>query len=136
MSDVSSIASGASDPEDDHQDDLCFPPSPSAFPQNTSDSSSLDPPPLSDPSEYLPDGSGKLCVAPSIDTALSALKDLREKLRPHRKNGPSHVNVYFDPFTHYRMLSMQAMLADYTSSLSATHGCWAASSLQAAVFLG
>ncbi len=34
------------------------------------------------------------------------------------------------------MLGMQAMFADYTSSLSATHGCWAASSLQAAVFLG
>ncbi|KAF8903966.1 hypothetical protein CPB85DRAFT_1180931, partial [Mucidula mucida] len=79
---------------------------------------------------------GRLCEAPSIETALSALKDLRKKLCPHCQKGPGHVNVYFDPFTHYQMLGMQAMLSDYTSSLSATYGHWAASSLQATVFLG
>ncbi len=144
-SDTSSIASGASDPEDDHQDNLRFPPPPPASPQDTlepgtspvNDRTSPSPvPPSFNASEFLPNGSGRLCEAPSIETALSALKDLRKKLCPHCQKGPGHVNVYFDPFTHYQMLGMQAMLSDYTSSLSATYGHWAASSLQAAVFLG
>ncbi|KAJ7753134.1 hypothetical protein DFH07DRAFT_710355, partial [Mycena maculata] len=82
----------------------------------------------------LPDG--KLREAPSVSSALAALKDLLELLHPRRKSGKGHIDPGIDPFVRLQMETMQTMLNFYTSPLSRTHGAWVASSLQAAVSLG
>ncbi|KAJ7163446.1 hypothetical protein C8R43DRAFT_1086346 [Mycena crocata] len=79
---------------------------------------------------------GKLREAPTVTAALTALKDLKELLRPHRTTGRGYKDPGTDPFVRVRMENMEIMLNLYTGNLSKTKGCWAASSLQAAVSWG
>ncbi|KAH6901434.1 hypothetical protein BKA70DRAFT_1113902, partial [Coprinopsis sp. MPI-PUGE-AT-0042] len=83
---------------------------------------------------------GHLRQAPSVDIALEALQDLKEKLKgvPYQSRGYKHDD--FDPFIRPRLEGMRAMLAFYTTVVvnasPSCYGKWGASALQAAVSLG
>jgi hypothetical protein len=78
---------------------------------------------------------GKHHEAPSVIQAMKALDDLKVKLHPQHEKGAGYKDPDLDPFTQAWLEGMQTLLSLYTDMRSATHGQWAASSLQAALSL-
>jgi hypothetical protein len=78
---------------------------------------------------------GKCREAPSVIQAMKALDDLKVKLCPQCEKGAGYKDPDLDPFTQARLEGKQTLLSLYTDMRSATHGQWAASSLQAALSL-
>jgi hypothetical protein len=65
------------------------------------------------------------------------LKDLELMLRGKpRGKSRGYYKPETDPFTRFRLSGMQAALNLYTRTVSATHGQWRRSGLQAALGLG
>lgn len=75
-------------------------------------------------------------IAPTQADAISALKDLRAHIKPHRQTGRGYTDPNIDLWTRARLEGMRSLLLMYTSEGSLTYNHWAPSSMQASIGMG